>query len=186
MHGRGEGIVGGLGHVDVVVGVEKFFAGDLIAAVGDDSAGVHVGLRAAARLPDNQGEMVVELAGDHFIAGGADGLDALIVHALGLDLVVGEGGGFLEDAESVRDLARHDLNADLEVFVTALRLRGPVAVGGHLHLAHRVAFDAVFHARTPSIVCLWASSYSVKVERPAVPFTPPILRENRIKYPAWR
>ena len=32
VHGRGEGIVGGLGHVDVVVGVEQLFAGDLIAA----------------------------------------------------------------------------------------------------------------------------------------------------------
>ncbi len=179
MHGRGEGIVGGLGHVDVVVGMEKFFAGDLVAAVGDDFVGVHVGLRAAARLPDNQGEVVVELASDDFIAGGADGLDALIIHALGLDLVVGEGGGFLEDAESVRDLAGHDLDADLEVLVAALRLCGPVAVGGHLHFAHRVAFDAVFHARTPSVVSLGRFPMFCKARKDRrCRLAPPILRES--------
>ena len=41
----------------------------LDGAIGDDFVGVHVGLRAAAGLPDAQREMVVELAGDDFVGG---------------------------------------------------------------------------------------------------------------------
>ena len=61
VHGGGEGIVGGLRHVDMVVGVQKLLARDVVAAVGDDLVGVHVGLGAAARLPHHQREVVVQL-----------------------------------------------------------------------------------------------------------------------------
>ncbi len=42
-------------------------ARQLDGAVGDDFVGVHVGLRTAAGLPDAQREMLVQLAGQHFV-----------------------------------------------------------------------------------------------------------------------
>jgi hypothetical protein len=57
VHGGGEGVVGRLRHVDVVVGMNGLFAahdaaGNFDGAVGNDFVDVHVGLRAAAGLPD--------------------------------------------------------------------------------------------------------------------------------------
>src|SRR5277367_4147426 len=77
VHGGGEGVVRGLRHVYVVVGVDGLFcaqraAGDFDGAVGDDFVDVHVGLRAAAGLPDAEGEVVVELAADDFVGGLGD------------------------------------------------------------------------------------------------------------------
>ena len=65
-------VVGRLRHVDVVVRMNRLFAAETSAAdfdgaVGDDLVGVHVGLRAAAGLPDFQGEMLVPSPGDDFV-----------------------------------------------------------------------------------------------------------------------
>ena len=54
VHRGRECVVRRLGHVDIVVRVQQLCARDLIAAVGDDLVGVHIGLRAAARLPHYQ------------------------------------------------------------------------------------------------------------------------------------
>ena len=47
----------------------EFAAEDFDGAVGDDLVGVHVGLGAGAGLPDDEGEMIVEFAGDDVVAG---------------------------------------------------------------------------------------------------------------------
>lgn len=82
VHDGGEGVVGGCGHVDVVVGVDGLLAAhgaaeDLNGAVGDDFVGVHVGLGARARLPDDEGEVVDELEGGDLVSGLLDGLAQL-------------------------------------------------------------------------------------------------------------
>ena len=74
VHGRGKRVVRRLRHVDVVIRMNGFLAahraaGNLDGAIGDHLVDVHVGLRAAAGLPDAQREMIVELAGDHFVGG---------------------------------------------------------------------------------------------------------------------
>ena len=79
VHGRREDVVGRLAHVDVVVGVDlaahpALAAQELAGAVGDHFVQVHVGLRAAAGLPDDERELVVVLAGDHFVGRGDDRL----------------------------------------------------------------------------------------------------------------
>jgi hypothetical protein len=66
VHNSREGVVGGGGAVDVVVGVNGLLAAhlpseDLNGAIADDFIGVHVGLGAGAGLPDNQGEVVDQL-----------------------------------------------------------------------------------------------------------------------------
>ena len=72
VHGSRKGVVRRLRHVDVVVGMHGLLgadvaAGELDGPVRDDLVDVHVGLRAAAGLPDVEREMVAELAGDHFV-----------------------------------------------------------------------------------------------------------------------
>ena len=79
VHRRRKCVVGRLRHVDVVIGMDRLLrshhfssiraARDLNGAVGDDLVDVHVGLRAAAGLPDAQRELVVELAGDDLVRG---------------------------------------------------------------------------------------------------------------------
>ena len=147
VHCRGERVVRRLGHVDIVVRVQQLFACQLIAAVGNDLVGVHVGLRAGSGLPDDQREMVVQLAGRDLLTGLLDDGELFGGHLFGLERMVGARGGLLQDAEGMGDLARHRLkaHADREILVAALGLCGPVFVGRNLDLAHGIMLDAVFH-----------------------------------------
>ena len=147
MHRRGERIVGGLAHVDIVVGVRQLRAGQLVGTVGDHLIGVHVGLRARTGLPDDEREMPVQFAGDHFVAGPGDGRSLFVGHLFGLELMVGKRGRFFQDAKGMNNLGGHGFNpnADFKILMAALGLRAPKPVGGHLHFAHRVMFNAIFH-----------------------------------------
>ncbi|MNN21616.1 hypothetical protein D3C81_1349450 [compost metagenome] len=151
VHGRRIGVVRRLAHVDVVVGVDRLLGAHLAAqhldgAVRDDFVGVHVRLGARTRLPDHQREVVVQLAFDHFIGGGDDGVGQLGVQLA--QVAVGLGGGAFDDAQGPDDGQRHLFPADLEVAERALRLSAPVAVGGDLDGAEGVGFDAdVAHHR---------------------------------------
>lgn len=70
--GEGKGnerVVGRLGHVDVVVGVNRLLGSklssqDLDGLVGDDLVDVHVGLGSRSSLEDNEREVVDKLATD--------------------------------------------------------------------------------------------------------------------------
>lgn len=82
VHDGGKGVVGGGASVDVVVGVDgslgaHLAAEDLNGTVRDDLVGVHVGLGARAGLPDDEGEVVKELAIGNFFGGLLDGLSDL-------------------------------------------------------------------------------------------------------------
>ena len=81
VHGGGEGIVGGLGHVDVVVGMQKLPPGQGVAPTRDDLVGVHIGLGAGAGLPHHQGEIVIQCPGHHLVA---DPTDDVAFFLLGL------------------------------------------------------------------------------------------------------
>ena len=58
------------------------------------------------------------------------------------EVLVGEGGGLLHDAEGADDGSAEALPADLEVLQGPLRLRAPVPVGRDLDLPHAVGLDA--------------------------------------------
>ena len=136
--GGGEHVVGRLRAVDVVVGVHRLLrpehaAQELDGAVGDHLVGVHVGLGAAARLPDPQWKMLVELACDNFIANLGDQL--CFVGGQLAEIVIDQRTGFLEDAESADHLAGHYVVADIEMEQATLGLRAPILVGGHFYLA---------------------------------------------------
>ncbi len=74
VHGRREGVVGGLGHIDMVIGVHRLLGAELAvshldSAVRQHLIHVHVGLGAGAGLPDEKREVLVQLAGNHLIGG---------------------------------------------------------------------------------------------------------------------
>ncbi len=71
MHGRGEDVVGGLPHVDVVVAVHRSAGVGLRGQGRDDLVGVHVRGGARAGLEDVDRELVVELAGRDAVGGAA-------------------------------------------------------------------------------------------------------------------
>ncbi len=63
LHGGGEGVVGGLAHVDMIVGVDGVFRSDLAAdflagEVGDNLVDIHVGGGAGAGLENIDGEVL--------------------------------------------------------------------------------------------------------------------------------
>ncbi len=87
MHGRREAVVGRLAHVDMIVGMDRRLpaarAGQhLVGAPGNDLVDVHVGLGAAAGLPDNERELLVELAGGDLGRSGLDGVGDLAIKAV--------------------------------------------------------------------------------------------------------
>ena len=118
------------------VAAERF-----VGEAGDHLVGVHVRLRAAAGLPDDERELVVVLAVHHGLRGGDDRVGLFVaqrgaVHAR---------GGELHQRERVDDLDRHPFaRAEREILDAALGLRAPIGVGGHFDRADRVGFGAGF------------------------------------------
>ncbi len=148
VHHRREHVVRRLRAVHVVVGVNGLLrahrpAGELDRAVRDDLVRVHVRLRAAPGLPDDQREVRVERAGDDLVGRAHDEV------ALGrvelAQVLVGERRRLLHDAEGADDGATEAVAADLEVLQAALRLGAPVLVRAHFDLAHAVGLDAHVH-----------------------------------------
>ena len=145
VHGGRIGVVRRLAHVDVVVGVHGLLGAHLAAqhldgAVGDHLVGIHVGLGAGARLPDDEREVLVELAVDHLLRGLDDGLADGLVEAA--QRHVGFRRGALDDAERAHHGQRLLLPADLEIAERALRLRAPVFRGIDLDGAEGVGLGA--------------------------------------------
>jgi hypothetical protein len=70
-------------------------------AVRDHFVGIHVRLRAGARLPDDQRKIVVELAVDHFLGGRLDGLRQLRIELA--QRHIGDRGRALDDAQRMDD-----------------------------------------------------------------------------------
>ena len=108
-HCGGKRVVRRLGHVDVIIGMNRGLAPerrarDLAATVGDHLIDVHVELRAAAGHPNVQREHVLMLAGENLVADLNDQLVALVVEPLAG--MVGIGGGFLQGSVCGNHLPR--------------------------------------------------------------------------------
>ena len=80
----------GLRQIDMVVGMEQRLPSLGGAHVGDDLVAVHVGLGAAACLPDRQGKLFCQLPGPDGLAGGLNQLVPACVQ--GAQAVVGGAG----------------------------------------------------------------------------------------------
>src|SRR5882762_8610419 len=124
--------------------MDRFFAaqnatGNLDSTIRDHFVGIHVRLRAAAGLPDAQGKVVVELAGNYLICRLFDELQ--LVARKFSKFMIDDRGGLFENAEGADHFARHAIVADSEMDQATLGLRTPILVRGHLNLAHRIGFD---------------------------------------------
>ena len=95
-------------------------------AVGDDFVDVHVGLRAAAGLPDAQRKLVVEFAGDDFVGCLHDEFG--FFRGKLAEILIHQGASLLQDAEGADQFRRHGVAADVEMQQRALGLRAPVDV----------------------------------------------------------
>ncbi len=156
--GGRDGVVGRLGHVDVVIGADRLAlrvqteAEQLVGPVGDDLVKVHVVAGSGPGLDGIDDELVGPLPGDDLIGGGDDGPG----HVACRD---GAAAGLLvaEQAQVAIDLGRGALDhghrpdegrvgaqaGDGEVVDGALGLRAPVGPGRHAHFAQRVLLDAI-------------------------------------------
>ena len=140
VQGGGEGVVGALGHVHVVVGMDlRSLGGHPGAEVGYHLVDVHVGLGAAAGLPDLQGELPVPLVVQYLVAGGGDPAAPVLVQTA--QLPVGQGGRLFQQGEGTDDLLRHPLDADGKVLQAPLCLGAPAVLGGDLHGPQRVVLQ---------------------------------------------
>ena len=145
MHGGGKRVVRGLRHVDVIIGMDRLLrsqhaARDLDGAVRDDFVDVHVGLRAAARLPDAQRELIIPLALNHLVGGLHNQLRLLCRELAQVQIY--ERTRLLQNSECPYQLGRHGVAANVEVEQRALRLRAPVHIRRDFNLPHAVGFHA--------------------------------------------
>ena len=145
MHRGGEGVVRGLAHVHMVIGMDRLFrshhpAQHFDGAVRDHLIGVHVGLGTRSGLPDHQREVVVKLALDHLLGRRRDGLAQIRIQITLRH--VDQRAGLLDDPQRADDGDGLTLPADGEVDDRPLGLRAPVFVGGNLQRAKAVGFGA--------------------------------------------
>ena len=145
IHRRGKGVVGGLRHVDVIVGMNRRLAaerraGKLAAAIGDHLVHVHVELRAAAGRPNMQRKHVLMPAGQNLVADLRDQRMDLVGKPLAG--MVGVRRRLFQDGVGGDHVARRQILADAEMLERALGLRAPKLVGGDTDLAEGVGFYA--------------------------------------------
>ena len=126
----------------MVVGVEQVLAGKLVAPVGHHLVDIHIALGAGTRLPHGEGEVTVQLAGDHLVTGGDDEPGAFLIQDS--QPQVRHGGGLFQDSEGVNDRQGDLFAANAEILITPLGLGAPVTVHGDLDLAHGVVFKTKF------------------------------------------
>ncbi len=143
--GGGDDVVGGLRHVDVVVGVHPVLsqlpAQDEGGAVGDDLVGVHVVAGACPRLEGIDDKLVIPLAIHDLLGGLDDGAGAFGVEQTQVALHL---GGCPLDRRHRPDESPPGFQArNREIEHGALRLDAPEGISRHLDFAQRIAFDTI-------------------------------------------
>jgi len=138
---RGEGIVGRLGHIDVIVGMNgcltsEWGARKLAAPIRNHLIHVHVELRAAPRHPNMEREHVFVAAGDDLIADLNNQHVPLVVEPTACAICVG--CSFLQDGVCRNHLARHQVLPNAEMFERPLRLCPPKLGARNIDLTEAV------------------------------------------------
>ena len=151
VHRCREGVIRGLGHIDMIVRMDLQLRMIMHRDMCDDLVHIHVRLRAGAGLPYLQRKLLRVLAAADIAAGIRDGL-RLCLRKLAECMVRGRRGG-LQHREGVNHLARDRLRADTEILQRTLGLRTPEMLCRHTDLTHSVMFDTIFHV-FPSLIYL--------------------------------
>ena len=143
VHRRREGVVRGLGHIDMIVRVDIQLRMIMHRDMCDHLVHIHVGLRAGAGLPYLQRELLRVFAVADIVAGIGDCL-CLRLRKFAEGVVRGRRRG-LQHRKGVNHLARDRLRADAEILQRTLGLRAPEMLCRHTDLTHSVMFDTIFH-----------------------------------------
>ena len=143
-NGGRKAVIGGLGVVDMVVGVDGLISAfwtpcDFIGSVGDDFIHVHVGLRARASLPYNERKLVGKPPCNHFITRLHYQITLAILNSpkLGID----NRRTFFDGCHGNNQRAWQRLAPDFKIITATLSLSPKIGIGRDLHFAHRVFFD---------------------------------------------
>ena len=133
----------------MIVGVDDLVfapgaAEDFQGPVGDDLVGVHVGGGARPALDHVHHELAVQIAGDDFIAGLADGLRHLFFQVA--QLLIGLGGRLLDHRQGLDEVGevRQRDAGDIIVLQGSQGLDPKVGIGRHLPLTEQIVFQALF------------------------------------------
>ena len=151
VHRCREGVVRGLGHIDMIVRMDLQLRMIMHRDMCDDLVHIHVRLRAGAGLPYFQRELLRVLTVADIATGVGDGL-CLRLRKLAEGVVRGRRRG-LQGRKGVNHLARDRLRADAEILQRTLGLRAPEMLCRHTDLTHSVMFDTIFHV-FPSLIYL--------------------------------
>ena len=136
----GEGVIGGLAHVDVIVRVNLYAL--LMHQGGDDLVGVHIGRGAGAGLEYVDGEGIVVLAIRDFLCGGDNGVCLFCIQAAGV--LVDLCACSLEQAKRTNLRIFQAAAGNREIVYRTLGLCAPQGISGNFNLAHSVMFGTVF------------------------------------------
>ena len=123
--------------------MQQLFARNFVSAVCNDLVHVHVGLGAAAGLPDREREVAAELTGANLFADRRDQLFFLLVQ--NAEAEVCESGSFLQIGKGGDDFCGDFFVPDFKVLEASLCLCAPELICGDLDFPHRIMFDAVIH-----------------------------------------
>ena len=156
--GGGVHVVGGLGHVDMVVGMDDgiialLAAQDLNGPVGDHFVGIHIGRGARAALDGVDDELVVQLAFDHLVAGLDDGVGDLGIQGAGM--LVGNGRCLFDLGQADDQLVMHRVAGDGEIQLAAQGLHAVVCVYGDFQCTDGIGFCSSVHSRVPLFGFSW-------------------------------
>ncbi|MNS69958.1 hypothetical protein D3C72_1032890 [compost metagenome] len=144
-HGRGNHVIGGLAHVDVVVGMDvgvlaQLATQQLVGPVGDHLVGVHVEGRPGPGLVGVHHEVVV-VKPQRDLARRLLDRPSLLLRQVA-QLVVRPSGGDLDGRDRPHHRRRQRQPADGEVAGRPKRLNAVIGALGQLELAQRIALGA--------------------------------------------
>ena len=145
VHRSRKNVIRGLPSIHVVVRMEEplsapFAAEELAPPIGEHLVHVHIRLRPASRLPDQQRKLVTVLTGEHLFRRPHDRVGLGLVESP--QVPIHESTGLLHENESLNQLAGHALVGNSEVATRTLGLHSPEAFVRNLDIAQRVAFDS--------------------------------------------
>ena len=144
----GEGVIGRLAHVYVVIRVN--FHAIVMRQGGDDLIGVHIGRGTGAGLEYVDGEGVVMLALGDFGGGSNDGIGLIRIQLAGILIYLS--AGCLKQAKGANLCIFQATAGNREVVHCALGLCTPQGICRNLNFAHGVMFNAVFsHVKITSV-----------------------------------
>ncbi len=145
--GGGVGVVGGLRHVDVIVGVQLLVIAFLVAEefqaqIGDHFVGIHVGRGAGAALDHVDHELIMMVAIHQTRTGVLDGIVFACLEIA--QRMVGFGGGRLDQREPFDETreVRQRHAGEVEVVQRSLGLHTVVGVSRHRLAPEEILFKS--------------------------------------------